>query len=180
MAGEVALAVLLAITAGLLTRSFQHLTDLSPGFRAERVMTARVSPPAASYADRARTSALYSTLTARLAATPGVTSVGLVDRLPIAEPIYGLGLRVQGQFEDATHELPTASHMQAVTPGYFSALGIPIIGGRLSPTPIAKARPGGDRLGRARATILAERRRRRKTDRISIRQSVDHDRRRRP
>jgi len=128
--GEVALAVLLAITAGLLTRSFQHLTDLSPGFRAERVVTARVSPPAASYADRARTSALYSTLVERLAATPGVTSVGLVDRLPIAEPIYGMGMRVQGQFEDATHELPTASHMQAATPGYFSALGIPIIKGR--------------------------------------------------
>jgi predicted permease len=131
VAGEVALAVLLAITAGLLTRSFQHLTDLSPGFRAERVMTARVSPPAASYADRARTSALYSTLTERLVATPGVTSVGLVDRLPIAEPIYGMGMRVQGQFEDATHELPTASHVQAVTPGYFGALGIPIIKGRL-------------------------------------------------
>jgi len=130
VAGEVALAVLLTITAGLLTRSFQHLTDLSPGFRAERVMTARVSPPAASYADRAHTSALYSTLTERLASTPGVTSVGLVDRLPIAEPIYGIGLRVQGQFEDATHELPTASHMQAVTPGYFSTLGIPVVGGR--------------------------------------------------
>ena len=130
VAGEVALAVLLTITAGLLTRSFQHLTDLSPGFRAERVMTARVSPPAASYADRARTSALFSTLTERLASTPGVTRVGLVDRLPIAEPIYGLGLRVQGQFEDATHELPTASHMQVVTPGYFSTLGIPIVGGR--------------------------------------------------
>jgi len=130
VAGEVALAVLLAITAGLLTRSFQHLTDLSPGFRPERVMTARVSPPAASYADRARTSALYSTLTERLAATPGVTSVGLVDRLPIAEPVYGMGMRVQGQFEDATHELPTASHMQTVTPGYFGTLGIPIVGGR--------------------------------------------------
>jgi putative ABC transport system permease protein len=130
VAGEVALAVLLTITAGLLTRSFQHLTDLSPGFRAERVMTARVSPPAASYADRARTSALYSSLVEQLAATPGVTSVALVDRLPIAEPVYGMGIRVHGQFEDATHVLPTASHVQIVTPGYFSALGIPIIGGR--------------------------------------------------
>jgi putative ABC transport system permease protein len=69
-------------------------------------------------------------LTERLVATPGVTSVGLVDRLPIAEPIYGMGMRVQGQFEDATHELPTASHMQAVTPGYFGTLGIPIVRGR--------------------------------------------------
>jgi putative ABC transport system permease protein len=147
VAGEVALAVLLAITAGLLTRSFQHVTDLSPGFRAERVVTARVSPPAASYADRARASALYSALIERISATPGVTSVGLVDRLPIAEPIYGLGLRVQGQFEDATHELPTASHMQVVTPGYFSALAIPIVGGRTF--------TDGDREGAAPVAIVS-------------------------
>ena len=130
VAGEVALAVLLAIAAGLLTRSFQHMSDLSPGFNAERVVTARVSPPAASYGDRARTSALYSTVLDRLAATPGVRSVGLVDRLPIAAPIYGMGMRVQGQFEDATHALPSADHMQAVTAGYFPSLGIPIVDGR--------------------------------------------------
>src|SRR5262249_25520468 len=45
--GEIALAVLLSITAGLLTRSFQRLTELTPGFSSERVVTALVSPPPA-------------------------------------------------------------------------------------------------------------------------------------
>jgi predicted permease len=130
--GEIALAVLLAITAGLLTRSFRYLTELSPGFSSEQVVTALVSPPAASYRDESRTSGFYTTLVERLAATPGVSSVGLVNRLPIAAPIYGLGgMRVQGQFEDMTHTLPSANHMQVVTAGYFSTLRIPLVKGRM-------------------------------------------------
>ncbi len=128
--GETALAVLLAITAGLLTRSFQNVSDLSPGFSGEHVVTALVSPPSASYTDNSRTSDFYAGLVERLAATPGVSAVGLVDRLPIASPIYGMGIRVQGQYEDGTHVLPMASHVQAVTPGYFTTLGIPITQGR--------------------------------------------------
>jgi predicted permease len=128
--GEVALAVLLAITAGLFARSFERLSDLSPGFRSERVVTAQISPPAASYADRNRTSAFYAALLDRIGSTPGVTSVGIVDHLPIAAPVYGMGLRVQGQFEDATRSLPMADHSQAVTSGYFHALNIPVVKGR--------------------------------------------------
>src|SRR5262249_48589590 len=60
VAGEMALAVLLAITAGLLTRSFAHLRDLSPGFRTERVVSALISPPAKSYQDAARTTSFYA------------------------------------------------------------------------------------------------------------------------
>jgi putative ABC transport system permease protein len=128
--GEVALAVLLAITAGLLTRSFQQMSELSPGFSSGHVVTALVSPPAASFADTSRTSAFYRTVIERVSAIPGVSAVGLASHIPIAAPIYGLGMRVQGQFEDATHLLPTADHMQVVTPGYFPALGIPIVNGR--------------------------------------------------
>jgi predicted permease len=128
--GEVALAVVLAITAGLLTRSFARLRDLSPGFRTERVVSARVSPPAASYRDVQRLSALYAQVIERMSASPGVASVSLVDRLPIAAPIYGMGMRVQGQFEDGTHLLPTANHLLTITPGYFSVLGMPVLRGR--------------------------------------------------
>jgi predicted permease len=129
--GETALAVLLAITAGLLTRSFQRITELTPGFSSEHVVTALVSPPAAGYADNARLAGFYASLVERLGATPGVSAVGLVDRLPIAAPIYGMGMRVQGQFEDATHALPSADHLQAVTPGYFTTLRISLTKGRM-------------------------------------------------
>jgi predicted permease len=138
VATEVALAVVLAIVAGLLTRSFDQLRNLSPGFRTERVVSARISPPAASYggagaagaANMARASAFYQMVIERMAAVPGVSAVGVVDRLPISAPVFGMGVRIQGQFEDGTQLLPMANHVQSITPGYLRALGIPIVRGR--------------------------------------------------
>jgi putative ABC transport system permease protein len=130
VAAEVALAVLLAIAAGLLTRSFDRLRDLSPGFSTERVVSARISPPANSYQDIPRTTAFYDAVIERMSATPGVASVGLVDQLPIAGPVFGIGIRVQGQAEDGTQRLPSADHIQSVTPGYLRAMRIPILRGR--------------------------------------------------
>jgi predicted permease len=69
-------------------------------------------------------------LTRRMAALPGVSGVGIVDRLPIAAPIYGMGVRIEGQFEDGTRLLPLANHVQIVTPGYLGAMGIPVVRGR--------------------------------------------------
>jgi len=132
VASEVALAVLLAIVAGLLTRSFDQLRNLSPGFSAEQVVSARLSPPAAVYggANTARASAFYEMVIERMSATPGVSAVGIVDRLPIAAPVFGIRVRIQGQFEDGTRLLPLANHAQLITPGYLRALGIPVLRGR--------------------------------------------------
>jgi len=128
--GEVALAVLLVITAGLLVRSFAALENLTPGFRTTHIVTARVSPPPATYADRARADALIGGILSRMAALPGVSSVGATNQLPIASPVYGAALRIEGQFEDAQHGLPMVDHFQSVTPGYLSTLGIPVLRGR--------------------------------------------------
>ena len=130
VASEVALAVVLAIMAGLLTRSFDRLSNLSPGFRTDHLLSARISPPAAVYDSTRRTTAFYSALTERVSAIPGVTAVGLVDRLPISAPVFGMGLRVEGQFEDGTQLLPMANHVQLATPGYLAAIGLPVLRGR--------------------------------------------------
>jgi putative ABC transport system permease protein len=130
VAAEVALAVLLAIAAGLLTRSFGRLSDLAPGFQTEHVITARISPPAASYGNALRTNAFYAAVGERVAAMPGVSAVGFVDRLPIASPVFGMGVRVEGQFEDGTQLLPTAQHLQSITPGYLTVMGLPVLRGR--------------------------------------------------
>ncbi|MGH9888164.1 MAG: ABC transporter permease, partial [bacterium] len=111
VAAEVALAVVLVIVAGLLTRSFAELRGLSPGFRTEHVVSARISPPFATYRDTARVTSFYASLLAQVSALPGVSSVGLVDQLPIARTVFGMGMRVQGQFEDGTQLLPSANHM---------------------------------------------------------------------
>jgi predicted permease len=130
VAGEVALAVLLAITAGLLTRSFDRLRNLSPGFTTEHVIVARVSPPSASYREHARLNGFYTTLMAQVSAIPGVTRVAVVDRLPIAAPVFGMGIRIQGQFEDGKRLLPSANHLQAISPEYFAAMGFAPTRGR--------------------------------------------------
>ena len=150
VASEVALAVLLAIVAGLLTRSFDQLRNLSPGFSAEHVVSARISPPPAVYggANAARASAFYDMVIERMSAMPGASAVGIVDRLPLAAPVFGMGVRVQGQFEDGTQLLPLANHVQSITPGYLRALGIPILGGR----PIED----GDRAGTPPVALVSQ------------------------
>lgn len=105
--------------------------NLAPGFATEHVIAARISPPAAAYRDAARVSAFYTTLMSQVGATPGVTHVGIVDRLPIAAPIFGMGMRVQGQFEDGTRLLPSANHLMATSPGFFKTMSVAPIRGRI-------------------------------------------------
>jgi putative ABC transport system permease protein len=131
VAGEIALAVLVVTSAQLLVRSFAELRHLDPGFRTERIVTARVTPPATVYGDISRGEALMTTLGGRLSAIPGVADVGYVNGLPLARPARGVALRVRGKFEDATQRLPFARHLQIVTPNYFTLLGIPIRKGRV-------------------------------------------------
>lgn len=127
---EVALAVLVVIASTLLARSFAALRSVEPGFHAEQVVAARVSPPSVTYVDTGRVFALYEQLLERVAAVPGVQRVGVVDKLPIAQTVWGMALRVQGQFEDATRILPEVGHAQMISAGYFETMGIPITRGR--------------------------------------------------
>jgi predicted permease len=68
--------------------------------------------------------------------------------LPLAQPIWGIASRVQGQFEDVTHGLPMIEHMQIVTPGYFAAMGIRINRGR--------GFDDGDRAGAPWVAVVSE------------------------
>ncbi|MEP6494375.1 MAG: ABC transporter permease [bacterium] len=128
--GEVALAVLLVIGAQLLVRSFAELRRLDPGFRADHLVTARVTPAPSMYSDVAKANELYGAVLSRAAALPGVERVAGVSDLPIARPVYGAAMRIEGQFEDIKHGLPTEDHAQIVTPDYFAAMRIPIVRGR--------------------------------------------------
>jgi predicted permease len=128
VAGEVAIAVLVVIASTLLVRSFTALQNVDPGFDTERVIAARVSPPAGTFREFSRTSGMYAQIFERVRALPGVQQVGAVDRLPLAQRVWGLGARIRGQFEDASRLLPSIAHLQTVTPGYFETMGIPVRG----------------------------------------------------
>jgi predicted permease len=128
--GEVALAVLLAITAALLVRSFRELRNVTPGFRTSHLVAARISPPPARYTDKTRTTAFFNEVVARAAALPGVESVAAVNQLPLAGPVFGAALRVEGRYENASQGLPMADHFQSITPGYLATMGIAVVRGR--------------------------------------------------
>jgi len=127
---EVALAVLLVIGATLLVRSFTAMRAVDLGFDTSHVIAARVTPPNASYQDSNRVLSLYQGIRDRLSTLPGVTSVAVTDKLPMAQVVWGMALRVQGQYEDNKHLLPTIGHYQQVTRGYFETMRIPLLRGR--------------------------------------------------
>jgi putative ABC transport system permease protein len=128
--GEIALAVTLAITGGLLARSFMAIRDLDPGFRTQHIVVAEIDPPKSSYSVPPRINAFYDAILQRAARLPGVSSVAAADRLPLAKPVYGIGIRIEGRFEDIRHQLPWITHFQAITPGYLETFGVPIQHGR--------------------------------------------------
>jgi putative ABC transport system permease protein len=147
VAAETALAVLLVISATLLVRSFAALRTVEPGFQTAHVVAARVSPPAMSYREPTRATALYDAILERVAAIPGVESVAAVDKLSLAQTIWGLGARIEGQYEDATRLLPMIAHLQVVTPRYFETMRIPVRGRAFTDT---------DRAGQAPVAIVSE------------------------
>jgi putative ABC transport system permease protein len=127
---EIALSVVLVASAGLLVRSFIELNRVDPGFTSTRLVVARVSAPEQGYAEPERRRALFDRLLERVAAYPGVESVAAVNPLPLRDPLNGMAIRVQGQFEDMRRTLPSADHYQMITPGYLNTMGIPLISGR--------------------------------------------------
>ena len=148
VAMEVAVAVLLAVGSVLLVRSFWALSAEDPGFQPSRVIAARVTPPGAAYREGERLASLYEGVLGRMAGLPGVERVAAVNRLPFAQTVWGIGVRVRGQWEDGTEVLPEIGHFQEVTSGYFDTMGIPLLRGRQFTE--------ADRDGSAPVTIVSE------------------------
>jgi predicted permease len=122
---------MLVTASMLLVRSFATLRAIAPGFETAHVVAARISVPGARFtADTQGVLAFYQNVLNRTQALPGVRDAALVDHLPLAEPVWGIATRVQGQFDDFTHSLPMIDHMQIVTPGYFATMGVRVTRGR--------------------------------------------------
>ena len=120
---EIALAVVLLVTSGLMIRSLGRLLDAQVGFRPDGVLTARVSLAARRVADQPVGPA-WDEVIQRVAAIPGVMSVAVGSCAPVGDHCEGTDVRVAGHSEDAH----VSFHV--VSPGYFATLGIPILRGR--------------------------------------------------
>jgi putative ABC transport system permease protein len=127
---EVALSVILLVAAGLLLRSFQALQQVDLGFTTERVLAAYTQYPVGSDEDRRNRITFYSDFLDRLRATPGVSSAAGAAFLPMGkEPRPARDYFIQGRPEGQPGERPKAE-IQAITPGFFKTLEIPIRAGR--------------------------------------------------
>jgi predicted permease len=131
MAGQVALALVLLVSSGLMLRSFQHLRAVDPGFDATSALTFEVGFPRNDYSDRQRLVAAQHAIIERLAALPGVTGVAASTCLPLSERqlCQGAPLFVEGRELPAGAIVPFVA-IRAVAGDYFTVMGMPILRGR--------------------------------------------------
>ncbi len=127
IAAEVALSIVLLVGAGLLIRSLQQLQDVDPGFDTEQVVTMEVSLPIARYPEGDQMP-FYQRLEERVATSPGVRSVGAINILPLSSNYDSRGIQIED--DPKPDGQGRAPQWRSVTPGYFAAIGIPLIAGR--------------------------------------------------
>jgi predicted permease len=125
---EMALAVVLLVSAGLALRSLWALRQVRLGFDPERVLTMRLALPQASYASDARVEGFYRDLVERVRQVPGVLQAGVVRSLPLATTIGDWGLDVDGYVETPGDN--AKGDWQVVSDGAFEALGERLVAGR--------------------------------------------------
>jgi putative ABC transport system permease protein len=128
VAAEVALSLVLLTGAALLVQSFVRLSHISPGFRAEGLLTARVQLPP-RYDTPERRSGFYIDVVSRIAALPGVQSAAAISFLPLAGGGIGTSFYSADRPEPAPGRAPAAD-VRPVTPGFFRTMGIPQVMGR--------------------------------------------------
>jgi predicted permease len=126
---EVALAVVLLVVAGLVVRSFRELMAVDPGFRRDGAITFRLELPESRYREPAKIRSFVARLDERVRALPGVTASGRVLRAPLSEYNFDVGFTVDGR-PVRTGERKPAVQVRVASPGYFEAMGIPLVSGR--------------------------------------------------
>ena len=123
---EFALAVVLLVGAGLLVRSWSHVTSIDPGFRPERVLAMELSSPTAFNVPAQRID-LYHRVLEQIQAVPGVESAGMIGDLFISNTREGV-LTTEG--EDGTVSERLRFGRDEVSADFFRALGTPLLRGR--------------------------------------------------
>jgi predicted permease len=127
VAVEVMLAVVTLAGAGLLLRSLWNLQGASLGIDPRNVLTAKVTISAREY-DDARATVFFDQLLERVRALPGVRAAAASGWLPVVDAGGLWGFQVEGRSYEETR-WPLAVPQQ-VTPGYFGAVGMPLVAGR--------------------------------------------------
>jgi putative ABC transport system permease protein len=154
---EVALSIVLIVGAGLFLKSFATIMGMNLGFRTENVLAMNIALPDIRYKTADERLRFFEDLEQRVRALPGVQNVAYANRFPMRGG-WGTGINIEGLPESSSD-----TDSQAVSPGYFETLGVPLIRGRVLTQRDRKGQPyvavvnqqfereflsGGDAIGR--------------------------------
>jgi putative ABC transport system permease protein len=127
VAAQLALALVLLVSAGLMIRSFQALGRVDPGFtRAADVQTFSVSIPPTVVAESERVTRMQQLILDRVSAIPGVASAALTTRMPMGSSRYSSALTAEGRPDDG--RTPPNRHARLISPGLFRTQGTSLAG----------------------------------------------------
>ena len=123
---QLALSLVLLIGAALFLQSFRNLLSVNPGFRAENVLMVGLSLPEQKYKEPAQVESFYNQLRQGVSSVPGVQAAELCQVVPFSGGGGGDAFIVEG-FEGQSAKV---AWLRSSTPGYFSAMGMPVLKGR--------------------------------------------------
>jgi len=126
VAAQIAVTLVLVFAGGLLLRSLVAVMQVNPGFAPQGVLTMHLQVTRAKYPTEPQVADYYHRLVARVKTIPGVSEAGVVNLLPFGDsgvsgPVY---------FEGQPDEARSFANFLSATPGYFAAMGMPLIRGR--------------------------------------------------
>jgi len=125
--GQLALSIVLVVTAGLFAVSLKNLLRKDPGFKAENVLFFSVNPQLSGY-HGVRVQAFFQELERRLSELPGAVSVGAAENGPFTDSDRGANISVEGYRARQDEDMECA--VDAVSPGFFPTLKIALLEGR--------------------------------------------------
>lgn len=123
---QIAVTLVLVFASGLLVRSFVAVMNVNPGFSPQGVLTMQLAVTRAKYPTEQHVADYYRRLVARVKSVAGVTETGMISLLPLSEGRLSGPVYFEGRPEDEW----VGADSRSVTPGYFSAIGIPLLRGR--------------------------------------------------
>jgi putative ABC transport system permease protein len=127
--GEVALAFVLTVGAGLMIQTLARVRGIDTGFRTDHILSVRMAPPGRKYREAAKREAFYDGILQRVTALPGVMSAGFSNGVPIAFKGWVNGFTIEGQPPLGGKTITNANY-RVVTPDYLRTLTVPLKEGR--------------------------------------------------
>jgi putative ABC transport system permease protein len=129
---EIALALVLLISAGLTIKSFSRLTQVDPGFMPDHLLALEMELPTdARYREGAEQRAFFSRVLEKAAAVPGVQHAAMTSILPLDATIaHGQRFGIVNRPPPAPGDPPMSAERRSVTAGYFQTIGVPLRRGR--------------------------------------------------